>query len=211
MTDRVELRAPFHDTAQQHAADMMGMYVCLATEIMLFGGLFAVILVARALHPEEIVAASRQMHVYIGALNTAVLLTSSLAVALAVKSARAARRRRAAGLLAGAALLGVIFLLLKAWEYSKEYADGLLPGLSDPPQFSGPVEHLFMNLYLVATGLHAVHVTIGILLLIGLAVRLALGALVLPGRAVVVEACGLYWHLVDVIWVFLYPALYLAR
>ena len=100
---------------------------------------------------------------------------------------------------------------MKGYEYGLEYRDGLLPAVSDPERFSRPVEHLFMDLYFIATGLHAVHVSIGILLLAGLAWRVWQGWLALPRRAVVVEISGLYWHLVDVIWVFLYPVLYLAR
>jgi cytochrome c oxidase subunit III len=211
MSERVMLHEPFHAHRQQHEADMMGIYIFLATELMLFGALLAVIFMVRVLHPHEVVEASKRMHVFIGAINTALLLTSSLAVALAVNAARAAMTRRAAWFLAAAAVLGLGFLALKGWEYAKEYRDGLLPVNNALPGFSGPVEHLFMNLYLIATGLHAVHLTIGIALVAGLAGGLGRGALPLPGRAVVVESCGLYWHLVDVVWVFLYPALYLAR
>lgn len=211
MTERVQIHEPFHDAAQQHEADMLGMYVFLATEIMLFGGLFATIYVTRALNPQEVVEASKRMHVGIGAVNTAVLLTSSLLVALAVVAARAGRARRVVLLLGGAVLLGLLFLGLKIYEYSLEYADGLLPVLSDPGRYSGPVEHHFLNLYLAATGLHAVHLTIGLLLLSGLAWRIGRAGLTLPHRAVTVEACGLYWHFVDVVWVFLFPALYLVR
>jgi cytochrome c oxidase subunit 3 len=211
MTERVELHEPFRDARQQHAADMMGMYIFLASEAMLFGGLFLVIYVARIVHPREVVEASRQMHVFIGAANTAVLLTSSLLVALAVHAARAAMRSRAVVLLAGAAVLGLVFLGLKAFEYFQEYRDGVFPVLSDFGHFPNPTERLFMDIYLVATGLHAVHVAIGMALLSGLAMRLGRRSIELPRRAVVVEVCGLYWHLVDVIWVFLYPALYLAR
>ena len=96
MTDGVELHEPFHDAAQQRDADMLGMYVFLASEIMLFGGLFAVAFVLRLLHPHEVVAASKQLHVYIGAINTAILLTSSLFVALALQAARGGARRWAA-------------------------------------------------------------------------------------------------------------------
>jgi cytochrome c oxidase subunit 3 len=211
MTEQVELREPFRDSRQQHAADMMGMYIFLASEIMLFGGLFLVTYVARILHPQEVVETAKRMHVFIGAINTAVLLTSSLLVALAVHAARAAMRSRAVILLAGAAVLGLVFLGFKAFEYFQEYRDGVLPALSDPERFSSPLEQLFMDIYLVATGLHAIHLTIGIVLLAGLAARLGRRSLEMPQRAVVVEVCGLYWHLVDVIWVFLYPALYLAR
>ncbi|MCS0493986.1 cytochrome c oxidase subunit 3 [Ancylobacter sp. MQZ15Z-1] len=211
MSERIELHEPFSDAAQQHEAGMLGMYVFLGTEMMLFGGVFAVIFVTRALHPAEFVAASQKLHVFIGALNTGVLLTSSFAVALAVAFARAARARLAAGLLVAAAGLGLVFLGLKAFEYTLEIHEGLLPLFSRPANFSGPVEHLFMNLYLVATSLHAIHMTIGVVLLTGLAWRIARGGVPLPGRVALVENSGLYWHFVDVIWVFLYPALYLAR
>jgi cytochrome c oxidase subunit 3 len=96
-------------------------------------------------------------------------------------------------------------------EYREEYAEGLLPGLSEPERFVTPVHRQFMDLYLIATGLHAIHLVIGILLLAGVAFRLARGTLVVPDRGIVVEVTGVYWHFVDVVWVFLYPALYLAR
>ncbi|MFG1410695.1 cytochrome c oxidase subunit 3 [Xanthobacter sp. VTT E-85241] len=211
MAERIELHEPFRDAVQQREASLMGMYIFLATEIMLFGGLIAAILVVRALHPEEFIEASRQTHVAIGAINTAVLLTSSFAVAVAVEAGRAGRRRLAALLLLGAAALGLVFLALKGLEYSEETAEGLMPIFSHPPRFPDPVAHLFMDLYLVATGLHAVHVTIGIMLLVGMAAQLWRGALVAPERAIVLENTGLYWHFVDAVWVFLFPLLYLAR
>ena len=211
MADRTRTHEPFQEAPQQHEADMLGMYIFLASEIMLFGGIFAVAAAYRILHPQDVVEASKRLHVWIGALNTAVLLTSSLAVALAVHAARACKAGRAAALLACAGTLGLAFLCIKFVEYGKELSEGLLPGLSAPARFASPVHHLFMNLYLFATGLHAIHVTIGIVLLGTVALRVARGALRLPDRAVVVETAGLYWHLVDVIWVFLYPVLYLAR
>jgi cytochrome c oxidase subunit 3 len=211
MTEHVQVHEPYGEAGQQHDADMMGMYLFLGTEIMLFGGLCAVILIYRNIHPEEVVAASRKLHLWIGAINTLVLLTSSLAVAAAVHAARAARHRSAAAWLATAALLGLAFLGIKGFEYFKEYQEGLLPLLSQPARFSGPVDQLFMNLYLFATSLHAIHLTIGIALVAGLAWRLYRYRLPLPRQAVTVEMTGLYWHLVDVVWVFLYPFLYLAR
>lgn len=202
---------PYVDAEQQRAASLMGMYVFLGSEIMLFGGLFAAALVIRLLYPHEVVEASKSLHVWIGAINTAVLLTSSLAVAMAVQAARAAQQRLTVALFVTAALLGVAFLAIKAIEYSLEYADGVLPGFSDPGRFTGRVDHLFMNLYLIATALHALHVTVGVLLLSGVATLVKRQTLQLPRRAIVVENTGLYWHLVDAIWVFLYPVLYLAR
>ncbi|MDX6749945.1 cytochrome c oxidase subunit 3 [Geminicoccaceae bacterium 1502E] len=103
------------------------------------------------------------------------------------------------------------FLGLKAWEYSSQYREGLLPHLSPATSFATLVGELFMNLYLVSTSLHALHLAIGIVLLAGPAAQVWRDAVRLPGRAITVEISGLYWHLVDVVWVFLYPALYLVR
>lgn len=211
MTDRVQVHDPYQAAGQQHEADMMGMYLFLATELMLFGGLCIVIVIYRFMHPEEVVAASARLHLWIGAINTVVLLTSSLAVAAAVQAAEQARAGKSASWLVVAAGLGLCFLGLKAYEYHEEYKEGLLPVVSDPARFAGPVEHLFMNLYLFATSLHAVHLTIGIALVLGLAWRVWRGGVPLPRQAVTVEVSGLYWHLVDIVWVFLYPILYLAR
>ncbi|HEX2528520.1 MAG TPA: hypothetical protein VHL31_19755, partial [Geminicoccus sp.] len=149
MTECVEVHEPYQEAGQQHETDMMGMNLFLATEIMLFGGLCIVIVIYRFLHPEEIVAASARLHMWISAANTVVLLISSFAAAAAIKSARHAHARRSAHLLAAAAALGLTFLGLKAYEYHAEYTEGLLPILSNPPRFSGPVEQLFMNLYLL--------------------------------------------------------------
>jgi cytochrome c oxidase subunit 3 len=211
MRSGVELREPYVDPGQQHAAAMMGIYIFLATELMLIGGLFAVALAIRIQHAPDYIAAARQLHVWIGTVNTAVLLTSSLAVALAVQAARLGRPRHVILLLGIAALLGLAFLGLKAVEYSEEYGEGLLPSFSDPERFASPVHRQFMDLYLIATGLHAVHLLIGIGVLAGIMVGVARRTLVVPDRFIVVAVGGVYWHLVDVVWIFLYPALYLAR
>jgi cytochrome c oxidase subunit 3 len=210
MTAPVTLRPPFTDKAQQHAADMMGMYVFIGSEVMLFGGLFAAMSLVRLDHPAAWIAASRELHLWIGTANTAILLTSSLTMALAVATARAGRRTAALRLLLATTALGVVFLALKAVEYAAEYHEGLLPVPGGGEALTDPAHRLFMHLYLIATSLHAVHLTIGIALVLAVALRLRRG-LPLPGRGVVVEATGLYWHLVDLVWVFLYPVLYLAR
>ncbi|SMF72771.1 cytochrome c oxidase subunit 3 [Xaviernesmea oryzae] len=211
MAETRSVAEPYRDARQQRDAAMLGMYVFLGSEIMLFGGLFAVAAVMRLLHPAEVVEASKALHVWIGAVNTAVLLTSSLFVALAVDCAKGGRRRGTGAWLFSAASLGAVFLAIKVYEYSLEHAEGLLPGLGAPLKVSTPVQRAFMDLYLVATGLHALHLLIGILLLLVIAIRAASGRLLLPERAIVPVTAGLYWHLVDVIWVFLYPILYLAR
>jgi cytochrome c oxidase subunit 3 len=211
VAERVSVHEPFRDAGRQHEADVTGMYIFLGTEMMLFGGLFAAIFVTRFLHPQDVVETSKRLHVVLGAVNTAILLTSSLSVALAVRAARAAARGRAAVFLILAAVLGAGFLGLKAYEYVSEYREGLLPLPALPLHVASPAGHLFLNLYLVATGLHALHLTIGIILIAALAFRIWQGWLPLPRRAIVAETCGLYWHFVDVVWVFLYPALYLVR
>jgi cytochrome c oxidase subunit 3 len=211
MRSGVDLREPYVDPGQQHAAVMMGTYIFLATELMLFGGLFAVALAIRIQHGPDYIAASRALHVWIGTINTAVLLTSSLAVALAVHAARRGQPRPAVLMLGLGAVLGLAFLGLKALEYGKEYGEGLLPGFSDPERFATPVHRQFMDLYLIATSLHAVHMLVGLGLLAGLVAGLARGWIAVPERAIILVTIGLYWHFVDVVWVFLYPVFYLAR
>jgi cytochrome c oxidase subunit 3 len=200
------IHEPFHDLARQREADRLGMLVFLASEVMLFGGLFAAALGLRLAHPVEYIAASQHTHLWLGTANTAVLLSSSLLVALAVEAAKAGRARRLTALLLGAALLGVAFAAIKGTEYWLEYRDGLMPGV-DGSAIANGAQRLFLDLYFVSTGLHALHLTIGVALLVVLAVR------ALAGRRepVLVANVGLYWHLVDIVWIFLFPTLYLAR
>jgi cytochrome c oxidase subunit 3 len=211
MTDRLQIHEPYADARQQHAADVMGIYVFLASELMLFGGIFAVAYVMRLLHSDDYIESSRHLHVWYGGINTVVLLTSSLAVALGVEAARRGLGRHAAHCLLAAALLGVGFLGIKLAEYAAEYGEHLLPIPGAVTQFRSPVEHQFMNLYFIATMLHAVHLTIGILLLIVVASTLLRPSWRTRNPAMTVTVSGIYWHLVDVVWIFLYPALYLAR
>lgn len=198
--------APFADAARAREADRLGMLIFLASEIMLFGGIFAAALALRLEHGPDYAAAAGHLKLWLGTANTAILLTSSLMAALAVEAARAGAPRRAARALLAALLLGCAFLAVKGVEYAGEYREGLMPGTATA-HFDGPVQTLFMNLYFVGTGLHAVHVTIGILLM-------AMAALSQRARqdrnAMLIGNVALYWHLVDVVWLFLYPTLYLA-
>jgi cytochrome c oxidase subunit 3 len=184
------------------------MLVFLASEVMLFGGIFAGALSLRLAHPGDYAAASREMHLWLGGLNTAVLLTSSALAALAVEAARHGLARLAGWLLGGTIALALAFLAIKASEYALEYRDGVVPGLSDANLHGGPRE-LFMNLYFAGTGLHALHVTAGIVLLASMI--WPFGAARRERQAVTIGNAALYWHLVDVVWIFLYPTLYLAR
>jgi len=208
MAEVSRLQPQFATLERQREADHFGMLIFLTTEVLIFGGLFAALFVLRAEHGAEYVRASKAMHLWLGGLNTAVLLTSSALVALMVEAVRAGRARLAKWLLLGAIALGLTFLAIKFAEYGLEYRDGVVPHLS-PGNLHGGPGALFMDLYFAATGLHALHVTAGLALL---------GSLVWPfgaarrdPSAVLAGNAALYWHLVDVIWLFLYPTLYLAR
>ncbi|EMD84453.1 cytochrome c oxidase subunit 3 [Pacificimonas flava] len=211
MTDEVRLRNPYHQAAQQRSADLMGMYLFLASEIMLFGGLLAAVLALRIEHPHAVSSAAQHLKIWLGTANTVILLTSSLAVAVAVAAARFGRAALSATLFAAAGMLGVIFLGIKALEYQKEYSEGLMPFLGNARPLKDNAEFLFLNLYYVATGLHALHMTIGIAAIWTAAWRIFRRHIPVPGRAIAAEVTGLYWHFVDVVWVFLFPVFYLAR
>jgi cytochrome c oxidase subunit 3 len=202
----VRLHEPFHGLDRQREADRFGMFVFLASEIMLFGGVFAAALGLRLAHRAEYIASSTDLHLWLGTANTAVLLTSSLLVALAVDSAKTDRHRRCAWQLIGASALGLVFAAIKGTEYWLEWRDGLMPGVSDGGIESGP-QRLFLDLYFVSTGLHAIHLTIGVGLLLTLAGMAFRGRL----SSALAANVGLYWHLVDIVWIFLFPTLYLAR
>jgi len=202
------LQPQFPTLARQREADHFGMLIFLTTEVLIFGGLFAALFVLRAEHGAEYVKSSKAMHLWLGGLNTAVLLTSSAVVALMVEAVKAGGARLAKWLLSGAIALGLMFLAIKFTEYGLEYRDGLVPHLS-PRNLHGGPDTLFMDLYFAATGLHALHVTAGLALLASLI--WPFGAAPRDSSAVLAGNAALYWHLVDVIWVFLYPTLYLAR
>lgn len=202
---------PFADEAQRRRADQLGMFVFLASEVMLFGGLFAALSYYRIRHPGAAAEAAQHLSLPLGTANTAVLLTSSLLVALGAVWARAGRRRSTALALVCAAALGVAFLVIKGAEYRIEYVHGLMPRVGPPSPLGHRPSTLFIAFYFVSTAAHAAHVTVGVILLAGTALWAARGRLTLPGQATTVELVGLYWHLVDVIWIFLFPLLYLAR
>lgn len=201
----------FESLAKQSHAARLGMWVFLATEVLLFGGLFVAYAAYRALFPQEFLAASRHLAGGIAAANTLLLLTSSLTVALAIHFARHERGRLAAALLGVSLLLGLGFLGLKAWEYSIDFHEGLLPGryLTHPELRGSAGAGLFLSLYWIMTALHALHVTVG------LGVLAVLGWMAWRGTFSArydtpIELGGMYWHLVDLVWIFLWPLLYLV-
>jgi cytochrome c oxidase subunit 3 len=198
----------FATRAQQTLAATLGMWIFLATELVFFGPLFFGYLYLRVHAPAAVAAGSRLTEMLRGTLNTAILLTSSVCVALAV--ARARDGRPAAWLLCAGALLGIAFLAIKGVEYRQEFAAHLFPGTGFAPAGAGaalaPAMHLFFVLYFAMTALHALHLAAGII--VCLAVALALRRA--RARAEHVELAGLYWHFVDVVWIVLYPLLYLV-
>jgi len=200
----------FESPQNQREAAQLGIWIFLATELMFFGPLFLAYAVARLSYPDGFAAASQHTDVLIGTINTAVLLTSSLFMALASRSVQLGRRRTASLFLWVTAVLGTAFLALKALEYLKEWQQHLVPWLDF--HFEPGMAHaasLFYLLYFAMTGLHAIHLTIGIVMVSGFAWRLRAHSPASMRNQV--EVGGLYWHFVDAIWVFLYPLLYLVE
>src|SRR6185312_8325299 len=199
----------FADLRQQHDVAQLGIWVFLATEVLFFGGLILAYCVYRSAYPAGFAEAARHTKIVIGTANTAILLTSSFLVAWAVSATRLREARFAALLLWGAAVLGIVFVVLKGIEYSQEYTEHLLPGFGF--DFQGPQAHqvhLFFAFYIVATGLHAIHIAVGIAVLgvIGLRARQRGYSDVYNSPIVV---AGLYWHFVDLVWIFLFALIYL--
>jgi len=202
----------FDDWQQQYDSCVLGMWVFLVSEVMFFGGLFATYMVYRLQAPEAFAHASRELDLALGTFNTFVLLTSSLTMALAVSAAHHGQSRRVAVMLGLTILLGVTFIGVKIYEYVHKYHEGLAPLLNLPFHYKGPdagPTQIFLGLYFGMTGVHALHMIIGVIAL-SLFVPPALRGRYGPGgNALSVEIVGLYWHFVDLVWIFLFPLLYL--
>jgi cytochrome c oxidase subunit 3 len=201
----------FDDADQQFEASTLGMWAFLITEIMFFGGLFLGYTVYRALYPEAFAEASKLLDYRLGAINTAVLICSSLTMVLAVRAAQLGQRRQLVTFLVLTIILGSAFLVNKGFEYSHKFHEHLVPGphfgpthpLTDPHH-----SQLFFSFYFGMTGLHALHMIIGIGILAVLAYQSWRGRFNAEYFAPV-DITGLYWHFVDIVWIFLFPLLYL--
>jgi cytochrome c oxidase subunit III len=196
--DDIHLQPHFVTRASQDDAARLGMWVFLATEILLFAGLFACYAYYRAAFPAQFAEGSRKTLVLFGTINTFLLVTSSFTVALAHHHVESGRIRSAGVLLVTTILLGCAFLGVKGVEYSREIQEGLVPG-----------KNLFVTLYFATTGLHAIHVTAGLCVLSWIAAR-TLRKEFSPTWHTPVELGALYWHLVDLVWLFLFPLIYLV-
>ena len=201
------------DVETQRDTPTLGMWVFLASEVMFFGALFLGYTVYRALYPVVFADASRHLNAALGAINTGVLLTSSTAMALAVHAAQVGKRRRLVIFLLGTLALGVLFLCIKAVEYYQEYREHLMPLFGLPFIYDGASPErakLFFHLYFIMTGLHALHLSIGIVV-IAIMTFLALRGHFSTERHTAIELTGLYWHFVDLVWIFVFPLLYLIK
>jgi cytochrome c oxidase subunit III len=200
----------FGDEASRQDAAHLGMWIFLATEVLLFAGLFAAYALYRLAYPEVFHQGREHMDATLGTINTYVLVSSSVLVALAVASIRRGRQLSASALLAGAVVLGMVFLCIKGMEYTHHARDKALPGVHYAfREFSVPGASLYFTLYWLMTGVHAVHVAVGVGVLSVLSFQ-TLGGKFNATYHTPLELGGMYWHLVDIVWLFLWPLLYLA-
>lgn len=224
----------FESAEQQRQSAQFGMWIFLVTEVMFFGGLFTAYVIYRWLYPEAWAVGGHFLNIKLGGINTAILLASSYSMTLALRAAQINKRRASATWIVATILLGLVFLGIKGVEYNAKFEHHLVPGkefhldsahelatldaagapegtfLRHALETANPANvQLFMSIYFSMTGLHAVHMIIGIGLLIWLLTRTLQGryssAYFNP-----VEVCGLYWHFVDIVWTFLFPLLYLV-
>ena len=199
-----ELAEHFDDLEQQTHAARFGMWVFLASEVLLFAGLFTLYAAYRWMHPAAFAAAIKHNDKLLGSLNTVVLITSSFTIALAVDAAEHGRIKKARMLIGATLVLALVFLVDKGIEYAAHFSEGIWPGGHGGHVTGGAAT--FYTIYFLTTGAHAVHVILGMSVLTWLAVRLSRPNVSHLG----LELGGLYWHLVDVIWIFLWPLFYLT-
>ena len=217
------LRHHFETVEQQREAASFGMWLFLLTEVMFFGGMFMAYLIYRNWYHAAFVAGSNTLNIWLGTINTAVLICSSLTMAMAVYSAEMRRKKSLVTYLILTIVLGLAFLGIKAVEYAEKFELHHVPGASfsieqfvhptDPKAVALPPDmaektQVYFSLYFAMTGMHALHMIIGISILLILVVRSARGAYT-EGHMSTIENFGLYWHFVDIVWIFLFPLLYL--
>jgi cytochrome c oxidase subunit 3 len=205
------LRFQFEDLEQQRDSATLGMWIFLSTEILFFGALFTAYFIYRGIYPHAFAEASAAMLIKFGTANTFILICSSLTMALGVHAAATGKRRLLVLMLIVTLLLGTAFLVNKGFEYHQEWEEHHLPG----PGFSFPESNdprhaeIFFSLYFIMTGVHTLHMLVGIGV-VGTVACFAWRGAYAPENYNTVENVGLYWHFVDIVWVFLYPMLYLV-
>jgi cytochrome c oxidase subunit 3 len=204
------LQHHFQTLEQQQEASTMGMWIFLVTEVMFFGGLLTAYLVYRVWYPLAWAEGSLELDIRLGAFNTVVLIGSSLTMALAVRSAQTGAQKATVRWLLFTMALGLTFLIVKFFEYREKYLLHHIPGPNF--QFEGPEAaqvQIFLSLYFGLTGLHALHMVVGFGIL-AVITWMAHRRRFSPEWHTPVELSGLYWHFVDIVWIFLFPLLYLV-
>jgi cytochrome c oxidase subunit 3 len=209
VTTAAAAHAAEHHEHYDPVAGKIGMWLFLFTEVLLFGALFIVFAMYLRIYRFEFLATSHHLNKIMGATNTVVLLTSSLTMALAIASLARAKKRRAFGLLWATIGFALTFLVIKAFEWGAKFSHGIYPGSEE--MLTKPAgEQVFYGLYFTMTGLHALHVIIGAVLILFAMTFMARGK-IRPDRIGFLENIGLYWHLVDLVWIFLFPLFYLIH
>jgi cytochrome c oxidase subunit 3 len=209
MNDTAE--SPVQEAAAEHRDYLgakLGMWIFVFTELVLFGGLFIAYGVYREMHPTAFHEASGELNVKLGVTNTLVLLTSSLTMVLSIVAIRLRRKGQSMLFLGSTMVLGAVFLVNKYFEWSAKIHHGIYPG-SEHLMARPPGQRLFFGLYYGMTGLHGLHVTVGLIIMSFMMFFLARDK-IRHDDFIKLENAGLYWHLVDVIWIFLLPLFYLA-
>lgn len=200
------LQEPWPDLRMQREAVGLGMWFFLASEVLFFAGLFCAYAVYRSFNEEAFRIAASHTEIIYGSINTALLLTSSLTMTVALRAATIQLRRLTLICLGATAALGVAFVVVKGFEYYADIQEHLIPGPDFP--LKPPATAIFWGLYWIMTGIHAIHLTAGIGVV--LVVMALFGRNVIPVQGSTMEGVAIYWHFVDTVWIFLYPLIYLA-
>ena len=207
----VELQEQFTEVRQQRHAAILGMWAWLLTELLLFAALFLVAMVLRILHPSSVQNAAHHLEYGIGAANTVVLIVSSLTMSGAIVTSRLGLQRLMVWCMTATAALGMLFLVLKGYEWYLDYLDHLVPFMARPYDLAGDkASILYVDLYYVATALHGFHLTTGVAILLVLTVQ-ARAAGYLARHQNRIEVYGLYWHFIDLMWIMVYTIIYVAN
>jgi len=208
-TEHSNLEHHFHDAEQQKDSAKIGMWIFLLTEILTFGGLFVAYAIFRAVNPDMFYNAHKFLDTQLGGINTLVLITSSLTMALAIRALQLNKPKESTRLMIATIVFACVFLVIKYFEYSHKIHLGQLPGkFYTFTGIEGTNPHVFFSIYFMMTGLHGIHVLIGIGLITWLIIKNKAGAYS-SEYYTPVENVGLFWHLVDLIWIFLFPLFYL--
>ena len=204
----MEQNAHVVDPHYDPEASKIGMWLFIFTELMLFGGLFLVYSIYRFMNPEAFHLAAHELDRTIGAVNTILLLISSMTIAMSTTTLQYKKKGATLALLGITIFIGVVFLVNKYFEWGVKFEHGIWPGSEHLTNDFSQGEILFFGLYFVMTGLHALHIIIGLIFILVIVVRVQKGT-INEQRAALLENAGLYWHLVDLIWIFLFPLFYL--